>query len=118
MPKILVIDDGETVRNLISDLLTNAGYDVVTAKDGEEGLKRFNESYFDLVITDLVMPKYDGNEIAKRIRESERKTPIIGITATPGDFDKNYLDIVIEKPFSLEELIKCIKSITQDCKSI
>jgi CheY-like chemotaxis protein len=111
MPKILVIDDGETIRNLISDLLTNDGYEVVTAKDGEEGLKRFSESHFDLVITDLVMPKFDGNEIAKKVRNTARNIPVIGITATPGDFDKNYLDVVIEKPFSLEELTKCIKSI-------
>jgi len=111
MPKILVIDDGDTVRNLISELLINAGYDVVTAKDGEEGLNRFDETHFDLVITDLVMPKYDGNEIAKRIRRSKKNIPVIGITATPGDFDKNYLDLVIEKPFSLEELTKCIKAI-------
>jgi CheY-like chemotaxis protein len=111
MPKILVVDDGETIRNLISDILTNADFDVVTAKDGEEGFKRFNESCFDLVITDLVMPKCDGNEMAKNIRNAERNIPIVGITSTPGDFDQNYFDVVIEKPFSLEEFTKCIKSI-------
>jgi DNA-binding response OmpR family regulator len=111
MPKILVIDDEETIRNLVSGFLTSVGYDVTTAEDGDEGLRLFHESAFDLVITDLVMPKYDGNEIARRIRSSERKTPVIGITATPGDFDKNYLDIIIEKPFSLKELAKYIKTI-------
>lgn len=111
MLKILVIDDEETVRNLISELLTDNGYEVVIAKDGEEGLKIFNGSSFNLVITDLVMPKYDGNEIAKRIRASEKKIPVIGITATPKGFNKNYLDAVIEKPFSANELTDIIKSI-------
>lgn len=111
MSKILVIDDEETVRDLISILLTNNGFEVVTAKDGEDGLKIFNESTFDLVITDLIMPKYDGNEIAKRIRASEKKIPLIGITAIPEGFDKNYLDVIIEKPFSADELTDIIKSI-------
>jgi|WetSurSiteA1Bulk_404760.scaffolds.fasta_scaffold59746_1 CheY-like chemotaxis protein len=118
MSKILVIDDGESIRDLISGLLTNAGHDVVTAKDGEEGLKRFNESYFDLVITDLVMPKCNGDEVARHVHNAGRKIPVVGITATPWEVDQNYFDVVIEKPFTLEEFTECIKSIIQDGKSV
>jgi two-component system, OmpR family, alkaline phosphatase synthesis response regulator PhoP len=118
MPKILVVDDGETIRDLISDILTNARYDIVTAKDGEEGLKIFNESYFDLVITDLMMPKCDGNETAKNISNAKRNITVAGIISTPGDFDQNYFYVIIENPFSLEEFTKCIKSIIQDDKSV
>lgn len=117
MKKILVIDDEQMIVNVISDILTNAGYDVVTANDGEEGLKRFEESDFDLVITDFNMPIYDGNETAKRIRD-KKKIPIVGITSTPADFDHRNLDIILEKPFSIEELTKCVNKLIQAHKQV
>jgi len=111
MIRILVVDDEEHIRNLISIILTNAGYDVVTARDGEEGLRRFNESCFDLVVTDIIMPKYNGDEIARHIHNSGKKIPVVGITGTAWDVDRSYFDIIINKPFALEEFVGCIKEI-------
>jgi CheY-like chemotaxis protein len=108
MIRILVVDDEEHIRNLISIILTNAGYDVVTAKDGEEGLRRFNESHFDLVITDIIMPKHNGDEIARHVHKSGRSIPIIGITGTAWGVDRSYFDLIIDKPFALQEFIGCI----------
>ena len=116
MIKILVVDDEEHIRNLISIILTSAGYDVVTAKDGEEGLRRFNESCFDLVVTDIIMPKYNGDEIARHIRNSGKNIPVVGITGTSWDIDRSCFDIIIDKPFTLDEFIECIKEIAGDKK--
>jgi len=111
--KVLVVDDEEHIRNLISIILTNAGHEVVTATDGEEGLIRFDESLFDLVVTDIVMPKYNGDEIARHIHESGRNVPVIGITGTAWDVDRTFFNIVINKPFALDEFIGCIKEISE-----
>jgi len=118
MIKILVVDDEEHIRNLISIVLTNAGYDVVTAKDGEDGLNKFNELSFDLVITDLLMPKLNGDEIARHVHKSGRRVPIIGITGTPWDIDLSYFDIVINKPFALEAFIETIREMANSRKII
>ncbi|MBN1627060.1 MAG: response regulator [Deltaproteobacteria bacterium] len=111
MNKVLVVDDEEDIRVLLSTFLITAGYDVVTAKDGEEGIRLFDQSGFDIVITDLAMPLYDGNEVARYIRNNVRRIPVIGISGTPEDMDRDIFDIVLEKPFSLEELIRCFKAI-------
>jgi DNA-binding response OmpR family regulator len=116
MPKILVIDDGDNIREMLSDYLKNAGYDVVTAKDGEEGFQKFNESNFDLVITDFEMPRCNGNKVAEKIYNKTKNIPIIGMTATPSDFDRNYFNVIIEKPFTLDVLSKSIKSVIQNIK--
>jgi DNA-binding response OmpR family regulator len=91
--------------------LTTAGYDVVTANDGEEGLRMFYESSFDAVITDLLMPKFNGDEVARHVRNTGKNIPVIGVTGTPWDIDRSCFDIVISKPFTYEEFKKCIKEV-------
>ena len=117
MSKILVIDDEEEIRNTISMFLTFVGYDVVTAKDGEEGVKKFDESLFDIVITDLSMPKCNGDEVARHVHKSGRKIPVVVITGTPWDIDLSVFDRVIDKPFLFEEFIECIESVMGDYQS-
>jgi len=111
MNRILVVDDDEDIRDLLSVFLIAAGYDVVTAKDGEEGIRLFDQSGFDIVITDLVMPLYNGHEVARHVNNNGRGIPVIGISGTPEEMDPDLFNIVLQKPFSLEELYKCIKAI-------
>lgn len=111
MTKILVVDDDKNIRNLISLYLTTACYDVETAIDGEEGLKKFDGSSFDAVITDFVMPKFNGAEIAQHVRNTGRNIPVICITGRSWDIDSSCFDIVINKPFSFEEFNNCLKFI-------
>ena len=108
MLKILVIDDEETVLDSISLVLKNAGYQVVKARNGEEGIRIFDQYSFDIVITDFFMPVCNGNQVAKYIRNNRKTTPVIGITGTPEEADFSCFDIVLKKPFSLKKLIEHI----------
>ena len=111
MSKILVIDDEEDLRDLISLYLRVAGHEAVTAQDGEEGLRKFDESLFDAVITDITMPKCNGDEVARYIRNSAKRIPIVAITGTPWDVDHGIFDRVMDKPFLYEEFIECVESV-------
>lgn len=77
--KILVIDDSRAIVCITEMILTDLGHKVMTAFDGIEGMRLFNNNDFDLVVTDLSMPGIDGNEVAFQIRALERPyIPIIG----------------------------------------
>jgi CheY-like chemotaxis protein len=109
MLKILLIDDEEEVLNTIAGILQTVGHNVVKAKNGVEGISRFNEYSFDLVITDLFMPLANGDEVAKHVHTAEKKVPVIGITGTPQDMDRTCFDKVLEKPFMFEDLMESIR---------
>jgi two-component system, OmpR family, response regulator VicR len=111
MLKILVIDDEEQVLDIISLVLKTLGYNVVKARDGQEGIRKFDESFFDIVITDFNMPFYNGDEVARHIHNANGDFPIICITGAPEDIDFNCFDIVLGKPFSFTELAESVKKI-------
>ncbi|MDX2438985.1 MAG: response regulator [Desulfobacterales bacterium] len=112
MCKILVIDDEKVIINMIRQLLEMHGHDVDTADDGDEGILKFDNDCFDLVITDICMPGIDGNIVAKHIRNSDKKhVPVIGMSGTPWVFDDNSFDTIFEKPFQLKALINTVKEL-------
>jgi len=112
MCKILVIDDEKVIINMIQQLLEMHGHDVDTADDGDEGIQKFDNDCFDLVITDIYMPGVDGNSVAKHIRNSDKKyVPVIGISGTPWAFENNSFDTIFEKPFQLKALINTVKEL-------
>jgi len=80
MAHILIIDDDESFRASTSDLLEAVGYAVATAKDGDDGIRQFTQTPFDLVICDLFMPTKDGLETINDILRIAPATPIISIT--------------------------------------
>jgi DNA-binding response OmpR family regulator len=110
MLKILLIDDEEEVLNTVARILETVGHNVVRARNGKEGIIRFDEHSFDLVITDLFMPVANGDQVARHVCTSEKKVPVIGITGTPKDIDRTYFDMVLEKPFMFEELVESIRA--------
>jgi|WetSurMetagenome_2_1015567.scaffolds.fasta_scaffold144698_3 CheY-like chemotaxis protein len=110
MLKILLIDDEEEVLNTIARILLTVGHNVVKARNGKEGISRFDEQPFDLVITDLFMPLANGDEVARYVSTSGKRVPVIGITGTPKDMDRTSFDKVLEKPFMFEDLIESIKA--------
>jgi CheY-like chemotaxis protein len=83
-PRVLVIDDDPTVREVVSYLLASFGYDCETAADGVSGLARFDEGRWHLVLTDLAMPEMNGWEVAAAIRRRAPTTPILLITGLIG----------------------------------
>ena len=113
MANILVIDDEKSVSLLLFQVLTKYGYNVETATGGQEGIKKFDQGFADLVITDVLMPGIDGNDVARHIRNSSRKsTPIIGISGTPWFLENDDFDVVLSKPFSIKPLIDAVKCLT------
>jgi two-component system nitrogen regulation response regulator NtrX len=80
MPSILIIDDEKSIRKTLTEILTYEGYKIDEASDGEEGLKKFKEKNFDLVLCDIKMPKLDGIEFLEKAKEINDEVPIIIIS--------------------------------------
>jgi DNA-binding NtrC family response regulator len=107
--RILVVDDEESSRLLLSDFFTGIGYDVVTAEDGEDALKKFTPGAFDCVISDLFMPTIDGLELLKKIKSEDRDVFFLIMTGFPGiDSAVNAMREgaydYITKPFHMEDI--------------
>lgn len=85
--KILAVDDSPTVRQLLHLTLSDAGYDVVEAEDGEQALQKFSENQFDMLVTDLNMPNLDGIRLIEEVRKlpGNRFLPIIMLTTESKD---------------------------------
>ena len=113
MIRVLVIDDEKEITGLLERALTVAGFDVVVASNGHEGIERYIESYLDLVITDGEMPHLGGSDVLNYIRQSNRpETPVIGISATPWVLTGQDFDVILPKPFSLKTLFNQIEEIS------
>jgi CheY-like chemotaxis protein len=113
MHQILVIDDEEFILDTVREALTMNGYEVEVAADGQEGIQKFDDGSFDLVITDMQMPGLDGNNVVEHIRNSDRQfTPVIGFSGTPWLLQKSDFDIVFVKPFSLQDLVDAIQHLS------
>lgn len=109
MDKILVVDDERSMRDFLSIMLKKAGYDVTTAIDGDEAVKILHKDIFDLVITDLKMPKVDGLQVLKTVKELSPDTVVIVITAfasteTTVEAMKEGAYDYITKPFQNDEM--------------
>jgi CheY-like chemotaxis protein len=110
--RILVIDDQVYVAEILREFLTGAGYQVNTASGGHEGLRMFEDTHFDVVITDVRMGDLDGRAVARHIRNSAKPdTPVIGISGTPWLLDDDKFDRVLAKPFSLKSLSQTMAAI-------
>ncbi|WP_295728973.1 response regulator YycF [uncultured Limosilactobacillus sp.] len=112
--KVLVVDDEKPISDIIKFNLEKEGYEVVTAFDGEEGLEKVESDQPDLIILDLMLPKIDGLEVAKRVR-AKHSTPIIMVTAKDSELDKVLglelgADDYVTKPFSNRELVARVKA--------
>jgi len=118
MPNILIIDDEKAIRKTLSEILSFEGYNIEEAADGEEGLKRFGEKNFDLVLCDIKMPKLDGIEFLEKAREINPDIPIIMISGH-GNIDtaveavkKGAFDY-ISKPPDLNRLLITLRNATE-----
>ncbi len=110
---ILVIDDDDMIRELLSELLCSAGHTVVQAGGGLEGIRLFQQGSFHLVLTDLGMPEYSGWEVASAIKKIAPRTPIALITGWALTLDRSKLrdvgvDLVLSKPFQVAEVMALV----------
>jgi len=112
---ILLVEDEDKLRKLIKTYLAKDGMNVHEAADGEEGIQMWEENKADLIVLDIMLPKYDGWTLCKRIRE-QSNIPIILLTARSEESDKLFgfelgADDYITKPFSVKELTARVKAL-------
>ena len=115
---ILVVDDEERMRKLIKDFLTNKGYHILEAEDGEKALEFYqeNKSKIMLILLDVMMPKLDGWSVLRQIRQENKELPIIMLTARGEEQDELFgfelgVDEYISKPFSPKILVARVEAI-------
>jgi DNA-binding NtrC family response regulator len=113
--RVLLVDDDDELRSNLAALLANQGYEVVTASDGQEALDQIEQKFFDVIVTDLVMPRMDGFEFLSTLRERGKSTPAIVLTGF-GSIDKALAVIhdleaywFLEKPVQLSALESLIE---------
>ncbi|WP_449621217.1 response regulator [Robertmurraya sp. Marseille-Q9965] len=114
--KVLVVDDEQSIVTLLQYNLQQSGYEVITAMDGEEGKNLAISENPDLIILDLMLPKLDGIDVCKQLRQQKVSTPILMLTAKDEEFDKVLglelgADDYMTKPFSPREVIARVKAI-------
>ena len=114
--RILLVEDDSTLSMIVSETLQRDGFEVMTAGDGEDGLKKFARHGADLIIADVMMPRMDGFEMGRRIRQINQNVPLLFLTA------KSEIEDIVEgfelggndylkKPFKMLELIVRIKAL-------
>jgi CheY-like chemotaxis protein len=113
---ILVVDDDENIRNVLSEMLDFLGHRVASAPDGAEAFNLLDRSGYDLVITDLGMPGVSGWEVARRVKEKNSQTPVMlvsgwGSQIDPARVREAGIDLVLNKPFHLEDVRRSISEI-------
>lgn len=109
MSRVLVVDDEAGLRKVVRDALEQAGHEVETASDGEEALGLYAEGAFDLVVTDLAMPRRDGLDLVRALRKTSQ-VPILVLTVRGEEREKVRLldagaDDYVTKPFGVAELV-------------
>lgn len=114
--KILLVEDDSTLSFIIQDALEREGFDVVSAPNGEIGIKKFKSEDPDLIVTDIMMPKLDGFEMVKLIRHTTPALPVLFLTARTAldDVVKGFelgANDYIRKPFQILELVVRIKAL-------
>ena len=118
MQKLLVADDDNEIRELLEFDLSHSGYIVETAKDGEEALQKAIIGNYDLILLDVMMPKMNGFEVCKHIRNAKPDIPILMLTAkgtindkTEG-FDSGADDYIV-KPFDIQEVLLRVRALVR-----
>ncbi len=111
--KVLVVDDEKGIRFLLSEVLLNQGFEVSLAKDGQESLDKLEKDCFDLVVTDINMPRLDGVAMLKSMKKTGRSEKVIIMTGDPSDCrlsDPEISHVVTRllKPFRIDNFLNVV----------
>jgi DNA-binding NtrC family response regulator len=119
MAKILVIDDNAQFLDVVREMLSRAGYEVLVASDGRKGMELYREKHPDLVITDVLMPEKDGAEVIFELQKEFPEVKIIVMSGGGKGDAQDYLDSItlysnvvkhaFKKPFAMDKLLKAVK---------
>ena len=119
--RILIIEDEQSIRELLAYRFRKLGFEVILAKDGQEGLEQVRRECPDLIILDLMLPKFSGENVCKAIREDENKKvasiPIIMLTAKNSDADRIIGKVIgancyMTKPFRAKDLLNEVRNLS------
>ena len=123
MFNILVVEDDKNTRKLLTTILTNHGYDVMSAVNGEDALEALEHNHVDLMVLDVMMPIMDGYELAKTLRDNGSQMPMLMLSAKKNatDIKQGFIvgiDDYLTKPFDFEELLLRIKALLRRSKIV
>lgn len=115
-PRVLLVDDEEAITATLAPFLARSGFDVQVAGDGVEALAMMAEAVPDIVVSDVLMPRMDGRELVRRLRESASWTPVIMLTKVDESFERTAAledgaDDYLGKPFDPPELVARIRAV-------
>lgn len=121
MADILLIEDDEMALETAAIILESAGHNVVSANDGEQGMRLFEQAHFDVVVTDVVMPNKDGIEVLVALKKDDKEPKIIVISGGGRTSARDYLemadvigaDATLQKPFTATELIGAVEGVLE-----
>lgn len=116
MAKILIVEDDKELNKLVCEYFNNNNFNAVGCFNGEDGLNQFEQGGFDLIISDIMMPKMDGLTMVEKIRAKNKEIPIIFMTARDDKFSKQLgykigVDDYLVKPFDIDELLMKVGAI-------
>jgi two-component system, chemotaxis family, response regulator PixH len=118
MLTVLVVEDTPSEQELIANYLRDNGYNVVTAGNGQEALKKMQEKKPDVVLTDLVMPGMSGLELCRSLKKNPetKDVPIVACTSKNQELDKLWgmkqgIDVYVTKPFTEAEILRALRSV-------
>ncbi len=117
--RILVADDEEALRTVLSSELASAGYDVTTVADGDEAIQNVQQKKFDLLLLDIKMPKVDGFEVLKYIKKNHPGTRVIMLTGFADlknaiESKKHGAEDFVSKPYDLVDLLTTIERVLSE----
>jgi CheY-like chemotaxis protein len=112
--RILVVEDEEDVRDILSHILIEGGHEVETANDGIRGIEMFEKKEFDLVFTDLGMPGMSGWQVAEKVKSINKNTSVVLITGwslelNESETEKSKVDFIVNKPFEVKQILKLVQ---------
>jgi len=119
---VLVVDDSADVRILLTDLLAEAGANVIACSDGRQALHHLDQDEFDLVVTDILMPEEDGFSVIRTLKESDNPVPVLAISGGNATLAPYWLlkitqslgvDAVLHKPFEPDEFLTIVSRLVQ-----
>lgn len=123
--RILVVDDEILIRDMVRDILADAGYEVVLASNGLEALELLRRERFGLVVTDILMPEKEGVETIVEIKKSQPQMPVIAMSGGGRTGNLHPLkiarsagaDVILTKPFEPDALVKAVQSVADPKRS-
>jgi twitching motility two-component system response regulator PilH len=121
MSTVLIVDDSQTLRQMLAEILEKSGMSVVEAINGSEAQAKIESSTPDLVITDLIMPEMNGYELCRWIKTTRQNLPVLICSTKSEEFDRYWgmkqgADAYITKPFHPTEMLQTVKQLLRATK--